>query len=108
MAEQLGTLTDQNWDTEVMKSKEPVLVDFWAEWCMPCKTLVPTLEAVAKQFAGRLRVAKINVEENNDVPIKYNVTTLPTLLLIKGGMVAEQRIGLISKDHLVKLVEPHL
>ncbi len=108
MAEQVSTLTDQNWDAEVMKSSQPVLVDFWAEWCVPCKTLSPILETVAKQFAGKLRVGKINVEENNDVPFKYNITTLPTLLLIKGGQVSEQRVGLLSRENLVKLIEPHL
>jgi thioredoxin 1 len=108
MAEQISTLTDQNWDSEVMKSSQPVLVDFWADWCVPCKALAPILETVAKQYAGRLRVGKINVEENNDVPFKYNITTLPTLLLIKGGLVSEQRVGLLSRENLVKLVEPHL
>ncbi len=108
MAEQVSTLTDQNWDAEVMKASQPVLVDFWAEWCVPCKTLSPILETVAKQFAGKLRVGKINVEENNDVPFRYNITTLPTLLLMKGGQVSEQRVGLMSRDNLVKLIEPHL
>ena len=108
MADTVQTFTDANWDSDVMKSSEPVLVDFWAEWCVPCKTLSPTVAAVAQQFQGRLRVGKMNVEENEQVPFKYNITTLPTLLILKGGMVSEQRIGLISKDNLVKLIEPHL
>jgi thioredoxin 1 len=108
MAENVTTLTDQNWDNDVMKSKELVLVDFWATWCAPCKQLLPTVEAVAQQFAGRLRVGKMNVEENGSVPEKYNVSNLPTLLLFKNGQVAEQRMGLISKDALVKMVESHL
>lgn len=108
MAENVVTLTDQNWDVEVMKAARPVLVDFWADWCVPCKTLAPTVDAVAAQFKDRLRVGKMNAEDNPDVPTRYNIITLPTLLLIKGGMVVEQRVGLISRDKLVQLIEPHL
>ena len=108
MADTIQILTDANWDADVMKSQEPVLVDFWADWCAPCKTLMPAVEAVAEQFKGRLRVGKVNVEENEQVPFQYNITTLPTLLIIKGGKVSEQRVGLISRDNLVKLIEPHL
>ena len=108
MADEIKTLTDATWDTDVLGSPEPVLVDFWAEWCVPCKTLLPAVEAVAAQFKGRLRVGKVNVEENEQVPFRYNITTLPTLMIFKGGKVSEQRVGLISRDNLVKLVEPHL
>lgn len=108
MANNVQILTDQNWDADVMKSSVPVLVDFWADWCVPCKTLLPTVEALAAQFDGRLKVGKFNVEENPDVPFKYNITTLPTLLVLKNGQVAEQRIGLISKDKLAQLLEPLL
>jgi thioredoxin len=108
LAETIQTLTDANWEADVMKSPEPVLVDFWADWCAPCKTLLPAVEAVAAQFKGRLRVGKVNVEENEKVPYEYNITTLPTLLIIKDGKVSEQRVGLISRDNLVKLIEPHL
>jgi thioredoxin len=108
MAETLLTYTDQTWEKDVLGSQQPVLVDFWAEWCVPCKTLVPIIEAVAAQFDGKLRVGKLNVEENDQVPFKYGITTLPTLMLFKNGQVSEQRVGLISKDNLVKLVEPHV
>jgi thioredoxin 1 len=108
MAEGVSTLTDGNWQAEVMSSKEPVLVDFWAEWCQPCKQLSPTVEALASEYKGRLKVGKMNVEDNPDVPNRYNITTLPTVLIIKNGMVSEQRIGLVKKDVLVKLIEPHL
>ena len=108
MADKLTTYTDGNWDKEVLGSDQPVLVDFWAEWCVPCKTLVPAIEAVAEQFNGRLKVGKLNVEENAQVPYRYNITTLPTLMIFKRGQVSEQRIGLLSKENLVKLVEPHL
>ena len=108
MAETLQTYSDQTWDKDVLGSQQPVLVDFWAEWCVPCKTLVPIIEAVAAQFGGKLRVGKFNVEENDQVPFKYGITTLPTLMLFKNGQVSEQRVGLISKENLVKLLEPHV
>ena len=108
MADQIRTLTDATWDTDVLASPEPVLVDFWAEYCAPCKTLLPAVEAVAEKYKGRLRVGKVNVEENDQVPFRYNITTLPTLLIFKGGRVSEQRVGMLSRDDLVKFVEPHL
>ena len=108
MAGTILDLTDQTWEAEVMASGQAVLVDFWADWCVPCKTMLPSIEAVAKQFDGRLKVVKLNVEENAQVPYRYNITSLPTLLLIKGGLVAEQRVGLVSKENLIKLLEPHL
>ncbi len=85
-----------------------VVLHFWASWCQPCKAMVPALEAVAGQYAGRLRVGKLNVEDNGDVPMRYAIHSLPTLLLFKRGQVAEQRVGLVSKDALAKLVESHL
>ncbi|PYQ17715.1 MAG: thioredoxin [Acidobacteria bacterium] len=108
MAANIETLTDQNWEQEVVASPQPVLVDFWAEWCKPCLAMVPDLEAVAQLYAGRLKVGKVNVEENNDVPFRYNITAMPTLIVLKAGKVLDQRVGKMSKDALVKLVEPHL
>jgi thioredoxin 1 len=108
MAENLQTYTDQTWEKDVLGSPQPVLVDFWAEWCVPCKTLVPVLEATAAQLDGRLKVGKLNVEENDKVPFDYNIRTLPTLLLFKNGKVSEQHVGLISKENLLKLLEPHV
>ena len=108
MAETLQTYTDQSWEKDVLGSPQPVLVDFWADWCVPCKTLVPILEAVAAQLDGKVKVGKLNVEENDQVPFKYGITTLPTLMLFKNGQVSEQRVGLISKENLVKLLEPHV
>ena len=108
MAGTILELTDDTWDKEVTSSPQAVLVDFWADWCVPCKTLLPSIEAVAQQFNGRLKVAKLNVEQNEQVPFRYNITTLPTLIVFKKGQVAEQRVGLVSKENLVKLLEPHL
>ena len=104
----LETYTDANWEKEVMGASEPVLVDFWADWCQPCKALVPTIEEVAEQYKGRLKVGKVNVEENDAVAFRYSITTLPTLMLFNKGQVSEQRVGLITKDKLVKLIEPLL
>jgi thioredoxin 1 len=108
MSNAVATFTDQNWESEVMRSAQPVLVDFWAEWCGPCRALAPTLEVLATQYAGRLKVGKINVEENADVPMRYGITALPTLLVLKAGRVAEQRVGLVSKDMLARLVDEQL
>ena len=108
MADRVATFTDANWKTEVEGSATPVLVDFWAEWCQPCKALVPIIEAVAEKYDGKLRVGKMNVEDDYDVPARYAVTGLPTLLLLKGDKVLEQRKSLISRDDLVKLLEPHV
>jgi thioredoxin 1 len=108
LSENVLTFTDQGWEADVLKSSKPVLVDFWAEWCVPCKTLLPAVEAVAAQFKDALRVGKVNVEEHPDVATRYNVVALPTLLVLKGGQVVEQRVGLISKDKLVQLLRPHL
>ncbi|MCU0240821.1 MAG: thioredoxin [Vicinamibacteria bacterium] len=108
MSEHTITLTDANWEQEVIASPQPVLVDFWAEWCAPCRSLAPTIDALAAEMSGRLRVGKLNVEENPQVAMRYGITNLPTLLLLKGGQVREQRMGLISKDKLVQLVTPQL
>jgi thioredoxin 1 len=108
MADKLETYTDASWQAQVLQSKQPVLVDFWADWCVPCKALVPVMEAVASHFGNRLKVGKVNVDENAMVAEQYDIRTLPTLLIFKNGTVSEQRIGLISRDALIKLVEPHL
>lgn len=108
MPENVHNLTDDTFEAQVLKSPTPVLVDFWAQWCQPCIKMVPDLEAVAQQFAGRLKVAKVNVEQNERVPFNYSVQNLPTIFVFKGGMVAEQRIGRLSKEALIKLVQPYL
>jgi thioredoxin 1 len=107
-AENVQTFTDTNFETTVLNAGEPVLVDFWAEWCQPCKALTPTIEAVALHYAGRLRVGKLNVDEHDRIANEYGVRSIPTLLIMKGGVVAEQRTGLISKDALIKLLDNQL
>jgi thioredoxin 1 len=108
MSEKLRTFTGENWQKEVLGADQPVLVDFWASWCQPCLAMVPDLEAVAEAYAGRLRVGKLNVEEQGPVAEQYGIQAMPTLLVFKGGKVAEQRVGKMSKDAMAKLLEPHL
>lgn len=108
MSDKIATFTDKNWAEDVLASDKPVLVDFWAEWCAPCKAMVPDLEAVASQYEGRVRIGKLNVEENDQVPFQYGITAMPTLLVFKGGKVAEQRVGKMGRDQLAKLLDSHL
>ncbi len=108
MADNIEQVTDSTWEAQVLRSPLPVLVDFWAEWCQPCVRMVPDLEAVASQFAGKLKVVKVDVQTNDRVADQYAVQNLPTLFVFKGGMVAEQRIGKLSRQDLVKLVQPYV
>ncbi len=101
-------LTDQNFDQEVLKSDQPVLVDFWATWCAPCRMMAPTVESIAVEYAGRAKVGKLNVDENLGVTARYNIRGIPALILFKQGEVAEQFIGATSKDTIVKMLERHV
>lgn len=94
------TVTDTTFDTEIMKSAVPVLVDFWAVWCGPCRMQDPILEEVVKEFEGKVKVAKLNVDENPDTAAKYSVMSIPTLLLFRNGEVVKQMIGVQSKETL--------
>jgi thioredoxin 1 len=86
--------TDGNFDEEVLKSSEPVLVDFWAEWCGPCRMLAPTIEKIANEYTGKVKVGKIDTDVNRDVSIKYNISAIPTVILFKDGQVAQKFVGL--------------
>lgn len=100
--------TDQNFDEQVLKSGKPVLVDFWAPWCAPCRMLAPTVEDVAGQYTGRAVVGKVNVDENQSIASRYNIRGIPTLLLFRDGQVQEQVVGATSKDVITKMIEKHL
>jgi thioredoxin 1 len=106
--ENLRTLTDANWDEEVLKAEGTVLVDFWAPWCAPCRMIGPTIEAVADDFAGRAKVGKLNVDENPGVAARYRVSSIPTLLILRGGQVVEQRVGALPKPEIASLIERQL
>ena len=100
--------TDQNFESEVLKADKPVLVDFWAEWCAPCRMMAPTVEALAEEYATRAKVGKLNVDENQSVTARYQIRGIPTLLVFKNGEIQEQYVGATSKDVIVKMLERHL
>jgi thioredoxin 1 len=101
-------VSDQSFDDDVLKSETPVLVDFWAEWCGPCKQIAPLLEEIAEEFGDRISVAKINIDENPQTPTKYRVRGIPTLLLFKGGEVAAMKVGSMPKSVLADWVESNI
>jgi len=108
MATNAVDVTDVSFEAEVLKSKIPVLVDFWAEWCGPCKAIAPTLEAVAKDYQGRAKVVKINVDQNIAVPSRYNIKGIPTLLLFRDGVVRDQIVGTSIRENIAKVIDKHL
>ncbi len=97
-------VTDASFEADVLKSSEPVVVDFWAEWCGPCKMIGPSLEEIAKEMAGKVKVVKLNVDENPAVSAKLGIRSIPTLLLFKDGQVAAQKVGAAPKGELVKWI----
>jgi thioredoxin 1 len=100
--------TDSNFDKEVLNSEVPVLVDFWAEWCGPCRMMSPTVDAIANDYDGRLKVGKLNVDENNQTAMRYQVRGIPMLLLFKGGRVVDQRVGAMGKAEVQKMIDAHV
>ena len=107
-SEKVQTLTDNNFDQSVIKSSVPVLVDFWAEWCGPCRRLAPTVDALADEYQGKITVGKLNVDENPMTAEKFNIRGIPTLLFFKGGEMVEQVVGLAEKDRLKKIIDKYV
>lgn len=102
------TVTAQNFDAEVVKSAQPVLVDFWAEWCGPCKMLIPVLDELANEYEGRARIAKVNIDESQDLAIQFGIQSIPTLLLFKNGQVVGQSVGAKPKGALKQVLDAAL
>jgi thioredoxin 1 len=110
MAENIPAVSDASFQADVIEASksQPVMVDFWADWCRPCHMLTPTVEEIAKENAGKLKVVKLNVDENMNTPGKFNIRGIPTLLIFKGGQVAEQVVGAVPKDTIVKAIQKHI
>ncbi|RMF12974.1 MAG: thioredoxin TrxA [Gammaproteobacteria bacterium] len=108
MSEHIVNVTDDTFEQEVLKADLPVLVDYWAEWCGPCKMIAPVLEEIAEEYAGKLKVCKLNIDENEATPPKYNIRGIPTLMLFKGGNVDATKVGALSKSQLTAFLDSNL
>ena len=108
MSNAIVYVSDATFEAEVLKSATPVLVDYWAEWCGPCKMIAPILDDVAKEYSGKLKVAKLNIDENQDTPPKYGIRGIPTLMLFKNGNVEATKVGALSKTQLAAFIDANI
>ena len=108
MSELIVHVTDDSFETDVLKSNEPVLVDYWAEWCGPCKMIAPVLDEIADEFSGKLKVAKLNIDDNPNTPPRYGIRGIPTLMLFKEGEVEATKVGAVSKSQLISFLNNNL
>jgi len=108
VSDNIVEVTDDTFEQEVLRSKKPVLVDYWAEWCGPCKMIAPVLEEIAQEYAGRLKVAKLNIDENPSTPPKFGIRGIPTLMLFKNGAVEATKVGAVSKSQLAAFLDANL
>ncbi len=108
MSQGIVHITDNSFEDEVLRSDDPVLVDYWAEWCGPCKIIAPVLEEIATEYEGKLKVAKLNIDENPDTPPKYGIRGIPTLMLFKDGNVEATKVGAVSKSQLSAFIDGNL
>ena len=107
-AENVQTYTDTNFDADVLKAGQPVLVDFWAEWCGPCRAMEPSINALATDYVGKVSVGKLNVDDNPSITMRYMVRGIPTVMLFKGGQIVDQVVGLVDKGTLKQMVDKHI
>ncbi len=108
MSDAIVHVTDSTFESEVLQSSTPVLVDYWAEWCGPCKMIAPILDDVAREYGGKLKVAKLNIDENQDTPPKFGIRGIPTLMLFKNGNVEATKVGALSKSQLAAFIDSNL
>ena len=108
MSNSIVYVSDATFESEVLQSTTPVLVDYWAEWCGPCKMIAPILDDVAKEYSGKLKVAKLNIDENQDTPPKYGIRGIPTLMLFKNGNVEATKVGALSKTQLAAFIDANI
>ena len=101
-------LTDDSFESEVLQAEQPVLVDYWADWCGPCKMIAPVLEEIADEYDGKIKVAKLNIDENSGTPPKYGIRGIPTLMLFKGGNVEATKVGALSKSQLTAFIDSNI
>jgi thioredoxin 1 len=108
VSDKIVHLTDDSFENEVLKSGEPVLVDYWAEWCGPCKMIAPVLDEIADEYAGKLKIGKLNIDDNPDTPPRYGIRGIPTLMLFKDGEVEATKVGAVSKSQLTAFIDSNL
>jgi len=108
LSDKIVYVTDDTFEDEVLKADVPVLVDYWADWCGPCKMIAPVLDEIAEEYSGRLKVAKLNIDENPNTPPKFGIRGIPTLMLFKGGNVEATKVGAVSKSQLTAFIDSNL
>ena len=108
MSEHIDYVTDDTFEAEVLQAQQPVLVDYWAEWCGPCKMIAPILDEVANEYAGKLKIAKVNLDDNQATPAKYGIRGIPTLMIFKNGNIEATKVGALSKSQLAAFIDSNL